>query len=154
MGIKTSAIPDHSQVLERRNKPSKIPVMALDKESSPKDPLAKSSRGIHQLPSNNLNSQSFENTGHQSSYSSQSNLARRRRSYCKRQLAPCHQMSRGDLTEVQLLERVKKGQAVSASGNLILCRACIVILRSLQEHMFHLSSEGHQGLVKTNSDLH
>ena len=58
-----------------------------------------------------------------------------------------------DLTEFRLLERVKEELAVSSSGKLILHRTCIVIPKSLQEHVIILAHEGHQGPMKTESLL-
>jgi len=48
---------------------------------------------------------------------------------------------------------VKDELAVSATGNLILRGTCIVIPKSLQEHVVNLAQEGHQGLMKTKSLL-
>lgn len=48
---------------------------------------------------------------------------------------------------------MKDELAVSATGNLILRGTCIVIPKSLQEHVVNLAQEGHQGLMKTKSLL-
>ena len=128
------------------NKPSRLPVTASDNESNPNNTSAESYRGVYQLPSDYLTPKALKTQDIEAAAQADSTLQGVTEAVAK---GNWHLVvKRVDLAKFWLLERVKEELAMNASGNLILCGACIVIPQSLQEHVINLVHEGCQGLVR------
>ena len=118
--IKTSAVPDHSQVSERRSQPRRLPIAAPNQACSRDKLTAESGRGVRQLPCNYLNSHIPEAIAKGNWH-----------------LVVKHRCV--DVEEFRLLERVKDELTVSSSGHLILRGTRLVIPESLHEHVVNLA---------------